>query len=270
MKHAHSYTLLLLTGCLLAILASLARLPQLVVASSGRPRVAATSPLHQSQAQAPTTIFLPLIRSAGTDNQPPDNTVYSGDATFYGATGAGNCAFDATPDDLMVVALNDTNYANAALCGAYIEVTGPKGVVVVRVVDRCPECASGDVDLSREAFALIANPIDGRVRVTWHVVSPEIEGPIVYHFKDGSNPYWTAVQIRNHRNPIASFEYQDSNGQFRAVPRELYNYFVEAQGMGPGPYTFRVTDSYGATLTDSGITLMDNGDVSGSAQFPAP
>ena len=32
---------------------------------------------------------------------------------------------------------------------------------------------------------------------TWQVVSPALNGPIAYHFKDGSNQWWTAVQVRN-------------------------------------------------------------------------
>ncbi|NJL34536.1 MAG: hypothetical protein HC893_12600 [Chloroflexaceae bacterium] len=170
----------------------------------------------------------------------------------------------------MVAALNTIDYDNARLCGAYIEVTGPLASVVVRVVDRCPECAAGDVDLSREAFARIANPIDGRVPITWHIVSPDLSGPVRYHFKDGSNPDWTAVQIRNHRNPVATLEYQTSNGEFRAMPREQYNYFVESSGLGNGPYTFRITDIYGNTLLDTNIPFAENSEASGSGQFPAP
>jgi rare lipoprotein A (peptidoglycan hydrolase) len=30
---------------------------------------------------------------------------------------------------------------------------------VVRVVDRCPECPSANIDLSAEAFARIADPV---------------------------------------------------------------------------------------------------------------
>ncbi len=49
-----------------------------------------------------------------------------------------------------------------------------------------------------------------------------------------------------------------------------YNYFVQTgPGMGPGPYTFRVTDSYGNTLVDSGIAHIENGTINGAAQFPA-
>ena len=93
-------------------------------------------------------------------------------------------------------------------------------------------------------------------------------GPVRYHFKDGSNPYWTAVQLRNHRHAIARFEYLAPEG-FRQVERLEYNYFVEPAGMGEGPYTFRVTDVLGQVLEDSGVALLPEQSVDGAAQFPA-
>ena len=54
---------------------------------------------------------------------------------------------------------------------------------------------------------------------------------------------------------LAKFEYQ-KNGAFVAVNRETYNYFVEPSGMGPGPYTFRITDVHGASLVDIAATLI--------------
>src|SRR6185436_2787165 len=104
-------------------------------------------------------------------------------------------------------------------------------------------------------FAKIAELVKGRVPITWWIVSPDISGPILYRFKEGSSQWWTAVQIRNHRNPIAKVEYLDATGKFKAVPRTDYNYFVASNGMGPGPYTLRVTDSYGNVLTNTGIAL---------------
>ncbi len=209
-----------------------------------------------------TVIYLPFI------TRPRENPLHSGIATYYTATGAGACSFDPSPNDLMVAALNNDEYNNAAYCGAYVQVNGPKGSVIVRIVDLCPECHAGHLDLSREAFAAIADVSLGVVPITWRVISPAISGPIAYHFKEGSNQWWTAVQIRNHRNPIAKFEYWNGS-QWITVPRVSYNFFVQTNpGMGVGPYTFRVTDWYSNTLIDAGIPFSENGTINGTAQFP--
>jgi expansin (peptidoglycan-binding protein) len=208
------------------------------------------------------TIYLPLIA------RPKQNPVHTGIATYYAADGTGACSFDPSPDDLTVAAMNNDEYNNAAYCGAIVQVTGPKGTVTVRIVDLCPECHTGHLDLSREAFATIADLQTGVVSITWRVISPQIAGPIAYHFKEGSNQWWTAVQIRNHRNPITKFEFLNGS-QWVTVPRVSYNFFVQTNpGMGVGPYTFRVTDLYSNTLTDSGIPFIEGGTINGAEQFP--
>ena len=195
---------------------------------------------------------------------------HSGEATYYDfADGSGNCGFPATPGDLMVAAINHPQYANSAACGACARVTGPNGSVDVRIVDRCPECPAGDLDLSPEAFSEIAELSAGRVPITWEFIACPVSGPVIFHFKDGSNEYWTAVQMRNHRHAIASLAYQDGGGAFVDVERLDYNYFVEPAGMGPGPYTFRITDVAGNTLEQSGIAHAEDSDVPGDAQLPA-
>ena len=80
--------------------------------------------------------------------------------------------------------------------------------------------------------------------------------------------FWTAVQIRNHRHAIASFEVLVGD-TWVGVPRVDYNYFVKDDGMGAGPLSFRVTDVVGNVLEDSGIPLLDDADAPGSMQFPA-
>jgi expansin len=215
----------------------------------------------------PLPLYLPLIVNSSQQTIGP---LHSGEGTYYAATGEGNCGFPASPDNLMVAALNNTDYGTADLCGAFIRVHGPKGEVTVRLVDRCPECLPGDVDLSREAFAVIADLPQGRVPITWQIISPALPGPIFYHFKDGSNQWWTAVQIRNHRNPIAKVEHRLPDGTFQELPREMWNYFVASGGLGPGPYTFRVTDVLGNVLVDPAIPHNENGSVPGGAQFPPP
>jgi expansin (peptidoglycan-binding protein) len=192
----------------------------------------------------------------------------SGEATYYDADGTGNCSFDASPDDLLVAAMNAPDYNNAAWCGACLEVTGPTGSVVVRVVDQCPGCAHGDLDLSAEAFAMISPLSAGRVPITWHEVACDVSGPIAYHFKDGANAYWTAIQIRNHRYPIASVEAKVGDA-WQAISRVDYNYFVEADGLGAGPYALRVTDTRGHVVEDAAVELGDDVTRSGAEQFPA-
>jgi expansin (peptidoglycan-binding protein) len=196
--------------------------------------------------------------------------VHTGDATYYSfADGSGNCCFPATPDDLMIGAMNHTDYDASYACGACVRVSGPDSVIDIRIVDQCPECRPGDIDLSPLAFSLIADMVRGRVPITWQLIPCPVSGPIVYHFKDGSNPWWTAVQVRNHRYPILSVAYLAADSTFVEIPRTDYNYFVETNGLGPGPYTFRVTDCFGQTLIDSGIVHVEDGDVSGRTQFPS-
>lgn len=219
----------------------------------------------KARASGSPTVWLPVMLRVPAKANP----IHQGIATYYDATGAGACSFDPTPNDLMVAAMNNDEYDNASVCGEYLKVTGPKGTITIRIVDLCPECKAGHLDLSQEAFASIADLPQGIVPITWQVISPALSGPIAYHFKDGSNQWWTAVQVRNHRNPIARFEYRNSSGQWVAVPRTSYNYFVQTNpGMGTGPYTFRVTDLYGNVLVDSGIRHVENGTVNGAAQFP--
>jgi expansin (peptidoglycan-binding protein) len=190
----------------------------------------------------------------------------SGEGTHYAADGTGSCSFAASPGHRMVAAISSADYAHAAWCGACVEVTGPNGDVVVRIVDRCPGCKSGDLDLSREAFAEIAPISAGRIPISWRPVACEVAGPIAYQLKDGSNPFWTAIQVLNHRYPIATFEARDRTGAWKALPRSDDNHFVSKAGLGRGPYALRVTDTRGHALEDS-LALGDAVAGPGAAQL---
>ena len=190
----------------------------------------------------------------------------SGEATYYDADGSGNCSFPASSDH-MVAAMNATDYMMASWCGACISVDGPMGSVVVRVVDKCPGCGHGDVDLSREAFAAISPLSAGRIAITWREVACDVTGPVRYEFKVGSSAFYAAIQLRNHRYPIAKLEAQVS-GTYQTIPRVEYNYFVKSGGLGAGPFTLRVTDTRGHVLEDTGVMLGDGVVRTGAAQFP--
>jgi len=196
--------------------------------------------------------------------------VFTGDGTYYDANGSGACSFDvSTAKPLLVGAMNAPDYANSGVCGACAHLVGPNGEVTVQIVDLCPECKSGDIDLSPDAFEALAPLPEGRIAISWQFVPCGVTGPIVYHFKEGSNQWWTAVQIRNHENAIATFEWRSDDGVWHEVARVDDNYFVEASGMGPGPFTVRVTDVYGNVIEDSGIPFVEAGDSAGKGQFQA-
>lgn len=194
-------------------------------------------------------------------------TSYTGVATFYGATGAGNCSYDPT-GDLMVAAMNEQDYEGSQACGAYLDVTGPQGNTIrVKIVDRCPECEAGQLDLSAQAFAELAEPSKGRIDISWKLVSPALSGPVSYVYKEGSTQWWCGIQVRNHRNPIRSVQLRGDNG-WVTLDRQMYNYFLSESGEGCGG-AVRITDVQGNQLTDTSIALTPLVEQDGARQLPA-
>ncbi|KAJ8655445.1 hypothetical protein O0I10_008939 [Lichtheimia ornata] len=96
---------------------------------------------------------------------------YKGQGTYY-TPGLGSCGIESTAKD-MIAALNAPQMGSSGNpnsnknCGKKVKVKGPKGSVTVKIIDTCPGCAKGDLDLSPAAFARIADLDDGRVSITW-------------------------------------------------------------------------------------------------------
>ncbi|TQS43311.1 hypothetical protein FL583_20770 [Cryptosporangium phraense] len=185
---------------------------------------------------------------------PAPGTTVTGNATFFDG-GVGNCSYPSLPADDLYVALGPSEYAGSAACGEYLDVTGPDGKVRVKVVDQCPECAAGHIDLSREAFAQIADPDAGDVPVTYTAVAnPPVPGNLSVQVKDGSSEFWLALLVDNHGNPLTKVEVS-SGGAFTALSRTTFNFWVAEGGLGAGPFSVRVTDNQGRTATIPDIGL---------------
>ncbi|KAI8318777.1 barwin-like endoglucanase, partial [Martensiomyces pterosporus] len=96
---------------------------------------------------------------------------FSGDGTFY-SPGLGSCGINSSESEL-VAAINAPQYGttpnpnNAPVCGRCALVTGPNGQVKVKIVDRCPVCKTGDLDLSPAAFNQIGSAAAGRIKISW-------------------------------------------------------------------------------------------------------
>jgi expansin (peptidoglycan-binding protein) len=176
-------------------------------------------------------------------------TPEQGRATFYAADGSGACGFDPSPQDLDVAAIDAPEWNGSGACGACASVQGPKGTITVRIVDLCPECEAGHLDLSQQAFAKIADVSAGNVPITWSVVPCDVTGDLSYEYKDGTSQWWTAIQVRNSRRVVQSLEWM-ANGAWTPIARTDYDYFVVGSGVGPDPIQVRVTAATGEQLVD--------------------
>ncbi|MEU9885379.1 expansin EXLX1 family cellulose-binding protein [Sphaerisporangium sp. NPDC051011] len=182
-----------------------------------------------------------------------------GGAAASGRTGGGECSLRGAVRDDLVVAVSAEEYAGASACGAYLDVTGPRGIVRVQVVGECLGCAPGEVDLSRPAFTRIAYPGRRVVPVGYHTVrNPAMTLPVAFRVRPGSSAGRLAIQAVDHGNPLLRLEVL-TDGRWRRLSRDSGNYWVAEDGAGPGPFVVRITDVYGQRLTASGIRLDEPG-----------
>ena len=182
----------------------------------------------------------------------------SGEATHYelAAGGMGNCSYPSPPAGQLYVALSPSEYGGSAACGSYLQVSGPDGSVTVEVVDQCPECQAGHIDLSEQAFAKIAPLSAGLVPVTYHtIVNPPLPAPLSMLVKTGSSAYWLALLPINNGNPLATVAVSQGSGGWQELSRTTYGYWLASSGAGPGPFSVRLTDSLGHQATVRGITI---------------
>jgi len=183
---------------------------------------------------------------------------YRGVATFYDAgDGNGACLFGPSKT-VMTAAMNHADYETAKACGAYVRVRSANGrAITVRITNECPlPCASGQLDLSAQAFAKLANPQLGRIPITWKLLSPKTTRKVALRYKTGSSRWWCALQVIDHRNPVALLRIRTA-GRWRKLARTEFNYFISAKGAGCGG-PIRITDIYGQTFTVRGIKLKAN------------
>ncbi|MFI2433345.1 expansin EXLX1 family cellulose-binding protein [Streptomyces sp. NPDC018693] len=233
---------------------------------SPTPSAAATSSTPSARPQARSTPRAASGTAALAGRIRP-GTTYQGVATHYDAAdGNGACSFGPS-DDMMVAAMNTTDYETSKACGAHVLVRAASGAsVTVLITNECPlPCAPGQLDLSRQAFAKLADPVTGRIAVTWTLLSPSTSETVSIRYKIGSSQWWCGIQALGHRNPLARLEVRSGSG-WRALPRTEYNYFLSEQGSGCGG-AIRLTDVYGEQLVIEGITVRPDAVQRTGVQF---
>jgi expansin (peptidoglycan-binding protein) len=195
-------------------------------------------------------LALVLQNSGSACAAPPTTSAKKGKATYFSLEGGlGNCSFPDPP--ALFVALSPSEYSGSAPCGSYLDVTGPKGKVRVKVIDSCPPCTPGHIDLSLAAFRKIGEPVQGIIPITYKTVpNPTVPGPLSVRLKEGSSQYWISVLIDNHANRLTSVKIAG-----RTAKRESFNYWTVPSGAGRGPFKITVTDVYGRSATLPNIKL---------------
>jgi len=181
----------------------------------------------------------------------------SGIATHYVLqAGGGNCSYPGPPASHLFVALSAPEYDGAAPCGSYLLVKGPRGSVRVEVIDQCPECKAGHIDLSEPAFAKLAPLVKGIIGVSYHTIAnPPLPAPVAFLVKNGSSRYWLALIVMNTGNAIASVQLETAPGRWLKLAHANWNAWIAQHGAGPGPYTVRVTDKLGHQVTIHDVAL---------------
>ena len=214
----------------------------------------------------------------------PDTILHEGISTWYydENTTQPACGYSWPPAGSFYCAMNSyylhNNGSDSSLdCGAFIQVTSDEGQIICQIIDECPypeDWACWDkeqIDVSAAAFcALVQDTSVGILPVKWRFVPGTFSTPIKYHFNNGGNEWWMAVQIRDHNHAIKSIELK-KDGNWTAGTRTGYNYFVfQSDESMYGTLEFRVTATTGESLEDTNIPYNEDmlgKDANGTSNF---
>ncbi|MEO7426193.1 MAG: expansin-like protein [Fibrobacteria bacterium] len=196
------------------------------------------------------------IGSVTTYGGVSDSVPSSGGACNYGATGILNYAaidVNMLPGDAL------GQWQGGRICGqcAQVEARTAEGIktTVVRIVDKCPDANCG-IDLGGRPAKALMGDRPGRYSGAWKWVSCEgqadvSDGAPSLFVKEGSNPYWALVQVRNPPGAVLSMAWSSEGGSgVFAYATEAENFFkVPQQILGAtGPVTLAIAFSFGSPL----------------------
>jgi expansin (peptidoglycan-binding protein) len=180
-------------------------------------------------------------------------------AVFYDPGKAvGSCSLGPFPAGGRYVSLPPERFGRSAACGTYLAVQGPHGQVRAEVVDLCPGCAAGMINLSRAAFTRIAAPGPGSARVRfWPVDDPPLPGPLILRIGQTGTGLRT-LQVRRHGNALASVAVAVPGTQVPAWQPFRLNangIWVAGGHLGRGPFNIRIADTRGHQAVILRVTL---------------
>lgn len=128
---------------------------------SSRRNDIASVPNSHSTIQA-GSVATPVLTSI--PDKRDDNTSF----TWY-AVGLGACGHRNKPSD-YVVALNAVEFGSGQQCGRKIEIHAEGKTAVAYIVDKCPGCVRGGLDLSQSLFEHFAPTKKGVLHGSWRFI----------------------------------------------------------------------------------------------------
>ncbi|KAH7143657.1 RlpA-like double-psi beta-barrel-protein domain-containing protein-containing protein [Dactylonectria macrodidyma] len=245
---------------------------QTTVISVAEPQTTLATAVIVSSSSSSSSAAAASSSAASDDSSTGDLSTeeVSGSSTFYGGNlSGGNCMFTTytLPSSIYGTAFSGEIWDNAAHCGACIEVTGPSGTITAMIVDQCPECDEGHLDLFPDAFTAVGGT-DGVVDTSYKFVKCGITSPLILHNKTGTSAYWFSIQVVNANVPVASLEVSTDGGStWQSTTRQDYNFFEESAGFGVETVDVRVTSTTGETITVSNVGVTPDAQYTATSNF---
>lgn len=155
-------------------------------------------------------------------------------------------------------AMNTTDYAQGAACGACVEASKNGKKVVLTIVDECPVstnplCVKGHIDLSRKAIRQLEpdSRLENLRDVSWRYVKCPASGNVKARLHPNQNADWQPVVIENGLFPLKSVTLNgtnatrtgnDSGGNAWIATGQKAPYVVRATDVNDGAITFNHGD----------------------------
>ncbi|KAF9265869.1 hypothetical protein L218DRAFT_997246 [Marasmius fiardii PR-910] len=113
-----------------------------------------------------TVLAAPAPANATTDDSPVERSQFWGRGTWF-YVGLGNCGWNSVDTDWVVALATYSTYDGGSHCGRNVRVTANGVTREGTVVDSCPSCGSGDLDMSPSFFQQFAGLDVGVLAVSW-------------------------------------------------------------------------------------------------------
>ncbi|KAI0193170.1 RlpA-like double-psi beta-barrel-protein domain-containing protein-containing protein [Astrocystis sublimbata] len=199
------------------------------------------------------------------------STSVTGTSTFYGGNlSGGTCSFTnyKLPAGIYGTAFSGSYWHSATHCGACLEVTANGKSIIAMVVDKCPECDAGHLDLFEDAFEVLSPSSSDPLATSYQIIDCPITTPLVLHNKSGTSAYYFSMQVVNANEPIAKLEVSTDGGStWKSTTRQDYNFFEQSSGFGTDTVTVRVTGESGSSIIVKDVGVMSDSRVTAASNL---